>query len=80
MEIPAWVLEAGREDWVFDTIRAECVVGTGYPYALETADATAVLTAADREHFLALYQQFAENESLPLSFSKKALSKRGRRV
>ncbi len=26
-----------------DIVRAECVVGTGYPYAIETADALAVI-------------------------------------
>ena len=80
VEMPAWVLDAGRQDWVMDVIRAECVVGIGYPYTLETADATAVLTMEDRERFLALFQQFVAREGIPLWFSKKALSKRGRRL
>jgi hypothetical protein len=80
LELPTWVLEAGRHEWVLNAVRAECVVGTGYPYALETADAVAVLTARDRERFLALFQQFAEQEGLPLRFSRKAVSKRGRRL
>ena len=61
-------------------MRAECVVGAGYPYALETADAVAVLTMQDRERFYWLFQEFAEREGLPLQFSRKAVSKRGRRV
>lgn len=80
VELPAWVLADGRQDAVLDIIRAECVVGTGYPYSLETADATAVLTAEDRERFLALFQQFAVREGLPLHFSRKAISKRQRRI
>ena len=65
---------------VFDTVRAESVVGLGYPYVLETADAVAVLTMEDRERFYRLFQEFAAKQKLPLRFSKKALSKRGRRV
>lgn len=80
VEMPEWILASGRADWVFDVVRAECVIGLGYPYALETADATAVLTGRDREHFLGLFQRFAEREGLPLRISKKANSKRGRRA
>lgn len=79
IELPAWVLKRGLHDWVFDIIRAECVVGTGYPYTLESADAVAVLTSQDRERFLALFQKFAQDEGLPLWFGKKMISKRGRR-
>ena len=62
-------------------MRAECVVGTGYPYALvETADAVAVLTMQDRERFYRLFQEFEEWERLPLRFSRKAASKRERQV
>lgn len=80
VEMPDWILRSGRVDWVLDVVRAECVVGIGYPYTLEAADATAVLTARDRERFLGLFQEFAAREDLSLRFSKKALSKRGRRV
>jgi hypothetical protein len=56
------------------------VVGNGYPYAVETADAVAVITVQDRERFYRTFQEFAEKEGLPLRFSRKAVSKRGRRV
>lgn len=79
LEIPDWVLAAGKLEQVLNIVRAECVVGTGYPYTLETADVTAVLTAQDRERFLALFQQFSANAGLPLRFSRKAISKRYRR-
>jgi len=65
---------------VLDLIRAECVVGLGYPYALETADGVAVLTNQDRQQFYGLFQQFSEQEGLPLRFSRKAISKQRRRV
>jgi hypothetical protein len=80
LEMPAWVLQAQQHDWVLDVVRAECVVGVGYPYALETADALAVLSSPDREHFYQLLQQFAQREHLPLRFSRKSISKRHRRT
>lgn len=80
VEFPRWLYEAGEHERVLNLVRAECVVGTGYPYALETADAVAVLTMQDRERFYRLFQEFAEREGLPLRFSRKAVSKRGRRI
>ena len=44
-----------------------------------TADAVAVITMQDRERFSRVFQEFAEKEGLPLRFSRKATSKRGRR-
>lgn len=79
IDFPRWLFESSEHERVLDIVRAECVVGTGYPYALETADVTAVLTAQDRDYFYALFQQFAEREELPLRFSRKAVSKRQRR-
>jgi len=79
LDLPRWLLEAGELDRVVDVVRAECVVGNGYPYALETADAAAVITMQDRERFYRAFQEFAEKEGLALRFSRKATSKRGRR-
>lgn len=79
LELPEWVLASDRHEWVLDVVRAECVVGIGYPYALETADAVAVLTGQDRERFLAIFQQFVGGMKLALSFSDKEISKRHRR-
>jgi len=79
LDIPAWIYEANLLDEVLDTIRAECVIGLGYPYALETADATAVITARDREIFLKALQEFASREKLNFSVSRKATSKGRRR-
>lgn len=79
LDLPAWIYEAGWLDEVLDTVRAECVVGNGYPYPLEAADQTAVMTARDREHFLRVMQEFAERESFGFSISRKATSKARRR-
>jgi hypothetical protein len=80
LDLPRWLLEAGELEGVVDVVRAECVVGNGYPYAIETADAVAVITTQDRERFYRVFQEFAEKEGLPLRFSRKAVSKKGRRV
>ena len=79
VEFPRWLYETSEHERVLNLVRAECVVGTGYPYALETADAVAVMTMQDRERFYRLFQEFAEREDLPLRFSRKAVSKLRRR-
>ena len=79
LDIPAWVYEAGLLGEVVDAVRAECVVGNGYPYALETADAAAVITAQDREQFLRAMQEFAERERLGFRVARKLISKAHRR-
>lgn len=79
IEFPRWVYDAGEHERLLDAIRAECVVGLGYPYAIETADAAAVLAQEDRERFYALLQRFAAQNDTELRFSRKATSKRRRR-
>jgi hypothetical protein len=79
IDVPAWIYEQGLLEEVLDTIRAECVIGLGYPYALETADQTAVITMRDREIFLRALQDFAVREKLNFSVSRKSASKGRRR-
>jgi hypothetical protein len=79
LDIPAWVHEAGLVEEVSDAVRAECVVGNGYPYAIETADEAAVMNARDREQFLRVVQDFAAQHNLDFHVSRKALSKGRRR-
>lgn len=79
LDVPVWIYEAGLLDDVVDTVRAECVSGLGYPYAIEAADEAAVITSRDREQFLRSVQEFAERESLPFGVSRKAASKVRRR-
>jgi hypothetical protein len=80
VEMPGWVFEAGLHEQILDVVRAECVVGVGYPYPLETADAVAVLSMQDRERFYRLFQEFARERDIPVHFSRKSISKRGRRL
>ena len=79
LDLPAWLLASDLLDDVLDVVRAECVVGTGYPYAIETADAVAVISMQDREKFYRVYQEFLGNLGLDLRYSHKSFSKRGRR-
>ncbi len=79
LDIPAWVYEENLLGEVLDTVRAECVIGLGYPYALETADQTAVITMRDREIFLGALQEFASREKLNFNVSRKNASKGRRR-
>ena len=80
VEFPLWVLEQGRLEDMLNIVRAETIIGNGYPYALETADAVAVLTLEDRERFYRVFWQFAERLELRLRFSRKARSKQQRRA
>ncbi|MEK7831541.1 MAG: DNA double-strand break repair nuclease NurA, partial [Acidobacteriota bacterium] len=79
LEIPMWIHRQGLLDQVLDVVRGEIVVGNGYPYAIETADAAAVISTRDREAFYALFQQFAERQGIKLHVSQKAASKARRR-
>lgn len=79
VEFPRWVYDENQHERVLNLVRAECLVGNGYPYPCETVDAVAVLTMEDRDHFLKIFQEFAQANQLSLRFSKKAISKRMRR-
>ncbi len=79
LEIPRWLFESGLAEEIVNRVRAECIVGGGYPYAIETADAAAVISMADRERFYGLFQQFLQDQKLPFTQSRKARSKMGRR-
>jgi hypothetical protein len=79
LDIPSWIYEARLLDEVIDVVRAESVVGLGYPYALETADQAAVISTADRNIFLRALQGLASREKLNFSVARKAASKGRRR-
>jgi hypothetical protein len=79
LDMPVWVHEAGLVEEVSDAVRAECVVGNGYPYAIEAADQAALMTGRDREQFLRVVQDFAAEHRLDFHVSHKALSKGRRR-
>ncbi len=79
VEMPRWLYDEGMAEEVLDVVRAECVIGVGYPYAIETADAVAVISQQDRQRFYRAVQNFAENNHIPFSMARKANSKRIRR-
>ncbi len=79
VDVPAWIYEAGLLDEVLDVVRAECVIGLGYPYAIETADQTAVISFRDRQLLLGALQDFAKENKLNFSVSRKNASKGRRR-
>lgn len=79
LDLPSWIFEAGLLDEVVSVIRAECVVGNGYPYPLEAADGAAVIRAEDRSRFLRAMQEFYAKEGLDFRVSRKSISKGHRR-
>jgi hypothetical protein len=79
LEFPRWMLDDGILEPVLDVVRAEVIAGQGYPYAIEAADAVAVITMQDRAEFYGLFQDFMERQGLKFTFSTKAVSKSRRR-
>lgn len=80
LELPSWLIRDEAElARVLDVVRAECIIGTGYPYPIEAADQAAYLGGAEREAFARLVAAFAEEQGLDLGVAPKAASKRRRR-
>ncbi|MEM9137247.1 MAG: DNA double-strand break repair nuclease NurA [Cyanobacteria bacterium P01_F01_bin.42] len=79
LELPRWVAEDGLLERVLNYIRAEVIIGSGYPYVIETADQVAVLRSDDRQTFFRLLQDWSQEQGLDLNFSRKMVSKSLRR-
>ena len=79
IDVPSWVFEKGYLPEIVNVVRAECIIGLGYPYCLETADQTAVITNRDKELFYRALEDFADRQGLNFSISRKAVSKKRRR-
>jgi NurA domain len=79
LELPLWIAEAGRLETILDWVRGEVIIGSGYPYVIETADQVAVLQADDRYHFYRILQDWAEQQGIHLRLSRKMVSKVRRR-
>ena len=79
LEMPLWIHEEGMANQVIDWVRAEVIIGGGYPYAIETADQTAVLRSGDRQTFFRILQDWADEMDLNLRLSRKMVSKARRR-
>ncbi|MFM8392960.1 MAG: NurA domain-containing protein, partial [Acidobacteriota bacterium] len=69
----------GLLDQVIDLIRAEVIVGNGYPYALQSADAAVAISSRDRDHFYAIVSRFAAQQGHGHWASAKSVSKTRRR-
>src|SRR5579885_311411 len=79
LEFPRWLLDDGILEPVLDVVRAEVIAGNGYPYAIETADAVAVISMQDRAEFYVQFQDFMKRQGLEFTFSRKSVSKSRRR-
>ena len=80
LEFPRWMLDDGLVESVMDVVRAEIIAeGSGYPYAIETADAVSVITMQDRNEFYAHFQDFLKRQGTNFTFSNKSMSKSKRR-
>ncbi len=79
IEMPRWLWHAGLSESIINWVKAEVIIGGGYPYAIETADQTAVLQAPDRQLFYRILQEWAGREKLNIQFSRKLVSKMRRR-
>ena len=79
LEFPRWMLDDGLLEPVLDVVRAEIIAGNGYPYAIETADAVAVITMQDRQEFYGQFQEFMLRQGMKFTFSTKSVSKGRRR-
>ncbi len=79
IEMPLWMYEAGIIDRIINWVRGEVIIGSGYPYVLETADQVAVVKGEERQAFYKLFQKWADEEQLQLRLSRKMISKMRRR-
>ncbi|MGB7414166.1 MAG: DNA double-strand break repair nuclease NurA [Thermosynechococcaceae cyanobacterium] len=79
LEFPRWMYDEGHLERILNYVRGEVIIGSGYPYAIETADQAAVLQAGDRNLFYRLVQDWSEQASVNISFSRKMVSKQLRR-
>jgi hypothetical protein len=79
LEFPWWIVESGQLDAVCDSIRAECIIGNGYPYAIETADQVAWFSPRDRALFHTMLQRYLTEQQLDFSLASKRRSKQRRR-
>lgn len=76
VEFPLRYVEEGRVDYIADIVRAQLIVGGGYPYALNRAHHEAVVSVKERERFLQIVQALSEREGLGVDTSLKAVRKR----
>jgi hypothetical protein len=71
--------DSGRMETILNWVRGEIIIGSGYPYVIETADQVAVVKVSDQQMFYRILQEWAAAEDLPLRLSRKMVSKSRRR-
>ncbi len=80
LEMPRWLAEDDTErERVVDVVRAECIVGLGYPYALEAAHDAAVITAGDRSRFARAFGAYCAARGVSVNPTAKGAGKRRHR-
>lgn len=79
LEFPRWMLDDGLVEPVMDVVRAEIIIGKGYPYAIETADQVSVIRSVDRDIFYNQFQEFIQHQGMKFTYSQKSMSKGRRR-
>ncbi|CCW35739.1 NurA domain-containing protein [Chthonomonas calidirosea] len=81
IELPAWVAE---EEALLERVHALCYdqarKGSGYPVALAEAHEQAIVRAPEREVFFRLLEAQLVAKHVPVESSRKAMSKRMRRI
>jgi len=76
VEFPTRYVSEGMVDCIADIVRAQVIVGEGYPYVLNRAHHEAVVSVKERERFMGLLQVISEREVLGVDASLKAVRKR----
>lgn len=79
LEMPLWMGESDHLTRYLNWVRAEVIVGGGYPYGIETADQTAVLQGQDKQVFYRVLQDWTARQAINLRLSRKMVSKQRRR-
>ena len=81
LEFPNWLLRENKLDQVIDWLRAEAIVGGGYPYAIQAADAAAVVDFMDRQRYQRALEEFGQQHDIrTMQSSAKQASKERRRA
>jgi len=76
VEFPRLILEQGRLGQLADIIRAQVIVGEGYPHVLNRAHHEANVSLVEREKCLSILRKVASDHGITIGCSLKAMKKR----
>ncbi|MEW5821407.1 MAG: DNA double-strand break repair nuclease NurA [Cyanobacteriota bacterium] len=80
LEFQQWLFEDNELfEKIMNIVRSEIIIGNGYIYSIESADASAVITTNDKKQFYKIFSEFAIKNNLLTNVSQKSLSKGKRR-